>query len=247
MNGILILPINVQLDETGKKFVKIYLAILKDDKELIMVDCGYPNLMRAIEDAMNKIGLSLSQLTKIIITHHDHDHMGALREIKDYNPSVEILCSKEQAPFLTGKSKSLRLLQAESIQETLPESEKDAGIEFQRYIASIKNVDEVTEINSGDCFPWCGGVYIIDTKGHMPGHISLYIPSEKTLISGDALVVNNGKLCMAMPQYTFNIQDAKDSIRSLLNYDIEKIICYHGGVYDGNVKEGLKDIINEFN
>jgi glyoxylase-like metal-dependent hydrolase (beta-lactamase superfamily II) len=195
---------------------------------------------------MNKIGLSLSQLTKIIITHHDHDHMGALREIKESYPEVEILCSEEEAPYITGQRKSLRLQQAEDIQDTLPESEKEGGKQFQSFIASIGKVDDVTVVNTGDILPFCGGIKVVDTKGHMPGHISLYVVKERVLIAGDALVVENKKLCMAMPQFVLNMQDAKDSIHNLLNYDIDKIICYHGGIYDSNVKVSLKELIHNF-
>lgn len=243
MSNIFVLPMIFQLGEIEMPFCP---TILNDNRDLILVDCGYPNFMLAIENEMNKIGLSLNQLTKIVITHHDHDHMGALREIKDQYPTIEILCTKDQAPYITGQSKSLRLLQAEAIQDSLPESEKEGGKDFQNYIDSIKKVDNITTINSGDTYPWCGGTEIVDTKGHMPGHISLYVKNEKTLIAGDALVVENGKLCMAMPQFVLNLQDAQNSIRNLLNYDIEKIICYHGGIYDTDIRKSLDRIIEDF-
>ena len=38
-----------------------------------------------------------------------------------------------------------------------------------------------------DIFDWCGGLEVIETPGHMPGHISLYLKDSKTLICGDAL------------------------------------------------------------
>lgn len=246
MSGVIALPIDFKMAEMGEMSFTVYPVILKDDSDLILVDCGYPNFMEKIEGAMNKLSMSLSQLTKIIITHHDHDHMGALREIKERYPSVEILCSKEEAPYITGKNKSLRLLQAEAIQDSLHESEKEVGKAFQDFIASIKPVDEVTEINCGDTFSWCGGVDVVDTKGHMPGHISLYVRNEKTLIAGDALVVENGKLCMAMPQFLLNAQDAQESVKRLMSYDIERIICYHGGVYAADVKNSLIEVIDSF-
>ncbi|MDL2218134.1 MBL fold metallo-hydrolase [Oscillospiraceae bacterium OttesenSCG-928-G22] len=246
MSSVIVLPIDFQMAEMGESSFTVYPVILKDDSELILVDCGYPNFMAKIEGAMNKLNMSLAQLTKIIITHHDHDHMGALSEIKERYPSVEILCSKEETPYITGKSKSLRLLQAETIQDSLPEGEKEGGKAFQDFIASIKSVDNVTEINCGDTFSWCGGVDVVDTKGHMPGHISLYVRNEKTLIAGDALVVENGKLCMAMPQFLLNAQDAQDSVKRLMRYDIEKIICYHGGVYTTDVRNSLAEVIDGF-
>jgi len=243
MSNIFVLPMIFQLGEIN---LTIYPTILKDDKDLILVDCAYPDFILTIESEMNKIGLSLNQLTRIVLTHHDHDHIGALREIKDQYPTIEILCTKEEAPYITGQSKSLRLQQAEAIYDSLPDNEKEESRVFQNFIATIKKVDNVTTINSGDTFPWCGGTKIVDTKGHMPGHISLYVRNEKTLIAGDALVVENGKLCMAYSQFVLNMQDAQDSIRNLLNYDIEKIICYHGGIYDADVRKSLNDIIEDF-
>jgi glyoxylase-like metal-dependent hydrolase (beta-lactamase superfamily II)/ribosomal protein S18 acetylase RimI-like enzyme len=241
--GVFVLPITFHLDKTD---LIIYPTLLKDENELILIDCGYPDSLPQIEHEMNKIGLSLSQLTKIIITHHDHDHMGALREIKERYPAVEILCSKEEAPYITGQRNSLRLQQAESIQDSLPESEKEGGKQFQDFIASIKKVDSVTVINIGDILPFCGGMKVVDTKGHMPGHISFYMEKERILIAGDALVVENEQLCMAMPQFVLNMQDAQDSIRNLLSYDINKIICYHGGIYDSDVKESIKELVEKF-
>jgi len=244
MNNVFVLPITFNLSKTQDLI--IFPTLLKDDNELILIDCGYPDSVPQIENEMNKIGLSLSQLTKIIITHHDHDHMGALREIKERYPSVEILCSKEEAPYITGQRKSLRLVQAEAIQDTLSEREKEGGRVFQRFIASIRKVEDVTVINTGDILPFCGGIEVVDTKGHMPGHISLYLQKEKTLIAGDALVVENEKLCMAMPHFVLDMQDAQDSIRNLQNYDIEKIICYHGGFFDSGVKDSLSEMIIEW-
>ncbi|WP_313076061.1 MBL fold metallo-hydrolase [Lacrimispora sp.] len=243
MSHIYLLPVTFN---SGKSERIIYPVLLKDENELILIDCGYPDSMPKLENAMQKYGLSLSQLTKIIITHHDHDHMGALKDITQEYPQIEVLCSKEQAPYITGKRKSLRLQQAEDIQNTLPEDKKEYGIQFQKVISSVKKVDEVSIIDSGEILPYCGGIEVVDTKGHMPGHISLYVKQEKTLISGDALVNEGGKLRMAVPEYALNMEEAKDSIRNLENYDIEKIICYHGGVCDTSVKDCLEEIIASF-
>lgn len=78
----------------------------------------------------------------------------------------------------------------------------------------------------------------------MPGHISLYIKEIKTLVSGDALVVEDGILAIANPQYTLDMDMAKNSIKELLNYDIDQIICYHGGIYTKDIKESLELILN---
>jgi hypothetical protein len=35
---------------------------------------------------------------------------------------------------------------------------------------------------------------------------------------------------ISLPMFTFDVEQARQSVKKLLNYDIEKIICYDGGV-----------------
>ena len=102
------------------------------------------------------------------------------------------------------------------------------------------NIDEA--LHDHDVFSWCGKVEIISTPGHTPGHICLYLHEFKTLIAGDALFLQNGELVISLPMFTYDMEQAKKSVKKLLDYDIEKIICYHGGVYEGNIKEALRKI-----
>lgn len=241
---------SVQLVPLGYTYggmeLSIYPALLRDEKEMILVDCGYPGYLHKIEKRLEEMSLSLRDVTKLIITHHDHDHIGAMTAMKEKYPHIQILCSEEQAPYLTGKSKSIRLVQAEAIQDSLPEEEKEAGLAFMSLISSMKPVDEVTIVAPGEVLPCCGGVEFVDTTGHMPGHISLYIREDKTLIAGDALVIKKGKLAIALPEYAVDLKAAQDAVRNLLNYDIDRILCYHGGVYDTYIRSSLLDIIRDF-
>ncbi|MDW5550258.1 MBL fold metallo-hydrolase [Methanosarcina sp.] len=74
------------------------------------------------------------------------------------------------------------------------------------------------------------------------GHICLYLHESKTLIAGDALFLQDGELVISHPTATLDMEQAKKSIKKLLDYDIDKIVCYHGGVYKDNIKETLTKI-----
>lgn len=226
--------------------IPVFPVLLRCGEELTLVDPGYSGFLPQIDRELNAVGFSPEQLTKAVVTHHDHDHMGALRELTDRYPGVEVWSSPEQAPYIAGKKKSLRLEQAERIQETLPDGEKEAGLDFLRVVASVKPVGPVRELTVGRELPWCADVTVVDTKGHMPGHISLYVAGEKTLVSGDALVVEDGRLCVAMPQFALDMPAARESVRRLLAYDIERIVCFHGGVYETNVRRALQEIVDRF-
>lgn len=223
----------------------IFPAVLHDQKEVILIDCGYPGFMPLIEAAAEKQGIDMGRLTKLIITHHDFDHMGSAAQFKVKYPHIEIVSSTEEAPYINGDKKSLRLEQAESIFDSLADDQKENARGFHQLLESIESVDVDISVKDKEHLPWCGGVEIIATPGHMPGHISLYIRESRTLIAGDALVIENGELAIANPQYTLNAEDAKKSIVKLMDHDIDRIICYHGGVYDKDIKSALKSIIDE--
>ena len=63
------------------------------------------------------------------------------------------------------------------------------------------------------------------------------------MIAGDALFLQDGELVISLPMFTYDMEQARQSVKKLLDYDIEKIICYHGGVYEGDIKEALKRIL----
>lgn len=239
MNKVTVLEIKFDIDGVENTISPV---ILCDEKEVILIDCGYPNFLPLIKKAAEANGINLYKLTKIIITHHDFDHIGSLAEFKREYPQIKILSSIDEEKYISGKEKSLRLQQAESIYDTLPEDEKENSKKFHQLLESIETTDVDVCLKDKDSFPWGGGVEIVSTPGHMPGHISIYLKDSKTLISGDALVIEDDKLSIANPNYTLDISQAKNSIKKLLNYEIDRIICYHGGIYTRNIKESLRDI-----
>jgi len=239
MNRIVMLDISFNF---GGRNEVIYPVVLQDENDLMLIDCGYPNFLPLIEEAAKTKGIHMNTLTKILVTHHDADHMGSLADLKRKYPQVQILSSVEDEPFISGKKESLRLQQAKAIYSTLPEEEKEQARKFEQFLASIEHTEVDILLKDGDSFPWFGGIEIIATPGHMPGHISVYHKESKTLIAGDAVVVENGELAIANPQYTLDMEEAKKSIQKLLHYEIDQLICYHGGVYDKKIKDSLSKL-----
>jgi glyoxylase-like metal-dependent hydrolase (beta-lactamase superfamily II) len=240
MGAITSLKIN-----SGEVSNNIYPVIISDEHEMILIDCGYPGFWPLIKEAATNEGLDISKLTKVIITHHDFDHMGALAQIKRELPNVQIMASIDDEKYISWKEKSLRLQQAEAIYDTLPESEKANAKAFQNMLESVETVKVDVCLQDKDIIDVLGGMEIIATPGHMPGHISLYVKEKQVLIAGDAVVIENGILTIANPQYTLDMDEAKKSIKKLMNYNIDQIICYHGGVYTGDIMKAFDNIVNK--
>lgn len=226
--------------ENNGMIMRLSPTLIESGDDLILVDCGNPGLVDLLEEAIQNAGYSPEMLTKVMITHHDHDHFGSLAALKRKYPKVKIYASELEAAYISGDRKSLRLIQAESIYDTLPEERKEWARGFHTYLANIENVKVDIVLKDGDVIDATGDVIAIATPGHMPGHMSVYVNSDKTLISGDALVAQEGVLMMANPQYSLDLDEARRSARKLSQYKIERVICYHGGEVEGDIPELLK-------
>lgn len=222
----------------------IYPVIIHDDKDMVLLDCGYPGALPLLKAAAEKKGLDLARLTQIIITHHDFDHIGTLGALKRAYSHLEVISSVEESEYISGKRQSLRLQQAEKLYPTLPESQKATAREFHDRLAAVETVYVDRIVGDKEVLPYCGGIEIIATPGHMPGHISLYHQESKTLITGDAMVVTDGKLGIANPQYTLDMPGALSSMKKFLLYDINAIVCYHGGLVTKEVRSSLEKLVS---
>lgn len=210
----------------------IHPVVLKDDAHMVLVDCGHVGQLPALEQAMQAAGLSCGDLTHVFVTHQDHDHVGALYDLKQKYPHVQVAASREEAPYISGKRKSLRLEQAEALQSTLPQEQQAFGRAFCKLLENVLPVPVDIEAQDGDILPWCGGCVVVATPGHTPGHVSLYVKRENTMIAGDAAALQNGMPVVANPEYALNLSEAEASLRRLIESGAARIICYHGGEYD---------------
>jgi glyoxylase-like metal-dependent hydrolase (beta-lactamase superfamily II) len=229
MNKLIILDIDMSFGNTHDK---IYPVVLCDEINCVLVDCGYVGALPKIEESLQLNNILPQHITHIIITHQDHDHVGAAAAFKKKYPNVKILASAEEAPYISGACKSLRLEQAEQLQTKLPEDMQEFARAFCNLLRNVEPV-EIDQLVYGDeQLPFCGGCQVISTQGHTPGHISLYLSEFNTIISGDAIALEDGKPVIANPQFTLDMQKAQASMQRLLTHTAQKIICYHGGVLE---------------
>ncbi|MFB5678223.1 MBL fold metallo-hydrolase [Paenibacillus terreus] len=237
--------LDIEFEHEGQKQV-ITPVLLQDEDDFILVDCGYPNFVPLLEGALSRHSVTFASISKLIVTHHDMDHIGALAGLKRRYPHIEIVSHEMEKPYLEGTRRSLRLVQAESTLESLPPEARPQAEQFIRLLESIEPVPVDYTVKSNELFSWCGGVQIVHTPGHMPGHISLYLPGSETLIGGDVVVIEQGKLEIANPQFTLDLEAAVRSVQLLLEYDIKELICYHGGLFQGNVKQALEELVSKY-
>lgn len=218
-------------------------TLIWDAETVVLVDAGYPGkLLRA---AMEKTGVPFERICKIILTHHDIDHIGGLPGILSELPGkVEILASEGEKPYIQGELRPVKLTPERMAQlgkqfDSLPEEQAKVMKAIFTSPPTAK-IDRI--IDDGEELPYCGGIVVIHTPGHTPGHTSLYLKQSKTLISGDALNLVEGSLTGPNPQYTLDLDLALQSLKKLTGYDIENVICYHGGLFKGEANRRITEL-----
>ncbi|MCU5025855.1 MBL fold metallo-hydrolase [Bacillus cereus] len=199
----------------------IHPILLWDDEMAVLIDTGFPGQIEDIQVEMEKVRVSFDKLKFVILTHQDIDHIGSLPELlQRCRSNIKVYAHELDKPYIEG---DLPLL-------------KDGNIENR---PKGKVSDTVID---GQELPYCGGILILHTPGHTPGHISLYLKQSKILVAGDSMYSVNGVLGGVHAPTTLNIMEARQSLKKYLNLDIESVVCYHGGLSKGNIKIQLQNL-----
>ena len=199
----------------------IHPILLWNDEMAVLIDTGFPGQFEDIQVEMERVGVSVDKLKVVILTHQDIDHIGSLPNVLENGVSdIKVYAHELDKPYIEG---DLPLL-------------KDVHVENP---PKGKVSDTVID---GQELPYCGGILILHTPGHTPGHISLYLKPSKILVAGDSMYSVNGVLGGVHAPTTLNIMEARQSLKKYLNLDIESVVCYHGGLSKGNIKIQLQNL-----
>lgn len=227
----------------------IHPTIIWSKDNMILVDAGLPGQLTQIRDSFQSAGLTFEKLNKIIITHSDMDHIGGLASVLNELPEkIKVLAHNDEKPYIECELPPIRLTQIGAQLKSLQgEQHLQMKILYENLKANYKNFRAKVDrtVIDGEELSCCGGIKVLFTPGHTPGHISLYLEESKTLVAGDLLNVDNERL---VPSPDFTIVDknsASTSLKKLTQYDIQAVICYHGGLYTGDVNRRILELVNK--
>lgn len=97
----------------------------------------------------------------------------------------------------------------------------------------------------GDVLPILGGIEIIHTPGHTAGHICLYLSSHKLLIAGDMFNADQGRLVFSPVFTRIDPTTCQTSLEKLTAYNIQTVLCYHGGLAQGYMTRVIAELAAE--
>jgi glyoxylase-like metal-dependent hydrolase (beta-lactamase superfamily II) len=231
-NGVYVLPIPRSPQEP-ESFLNLTL-IVDEQNGNMLVDAGLPDQAEAIGVALLEGGIGVRDLKRIIFTHQDLDHVGSGAALVRQS-GARVLAHPADAPHIDG---SLRLLK--------PSAEMlEQRPQMREILERLEPVGVDEHLEDGDRLEIAGGIRVIFTPGHTPGHLSLYLERSKVLIAGDALRAERGSLTGPNPSMTLEMGTALQSLRRLAGLEIDTIVCYHGGVVSEDANGQLRRVIQE--
>src|SRR4028118_1009424 len=121
--------------------VILYPTLIEINNKKYLIDCGYEETFKEFVVGLINLGVEITDLHAILISHDDIDHLGALTLFKGKNQDLIIYSSSVEEPYISGKLKSERLQQAEDSLSTLSEEYKTWALQFTNQLRRIKRIE----------------------------------------------------------------------------------------------------------
>jgi len=147
------------------RIVNAYLIV--DADGLTLIDTGLARNGKQILNYIAGLGYSPQDLKHIVITHADGDHVGGLAALKVAS-GARVYASPVEAEAIAAGRMSREL----KLRGLLKWLFAAAAPFFKVKPAAV---DE--RVADGQVLPALGGLRVVATPGHTPGHISLYAPA----------------------------------------------------------------------
>lgn len=202
---------------------RVYL--LHDDDGLTLIDTSIANAGEKILKQLTLAGHQADDVKRIIITHAHPDHIGGLPVVQKAT-GAEIWCHELEKPVIEGKIPAPR----PPSMSFMPES-------------TLAPIPVTRSLQDKDHLPLIGGLEVIFTPGHAPGHISLWQEKQKLLIVGDAIFYFFNRMTLPLDMLTVDREENKRSVKKIYDLEPQSLLFGHGQPIINNAMDSLTPFV----
>lgn len=197
-----------------------YLIVEPDG--LTIIDTGMPFSEKQTLKYIASLGQSAEEIKRILITHADLDHYGCLAALKEASGAITYTSQPEAEAMARGVS-------SRPVNHSIGRFQGFLIRLMGKYLKPTPiQVDEM--LTDGQILPVLGGLQVVGTPGHSPGHLSFYAPSVRVLFCGDSMKSNDKGLRASRSRNNWNQTLAASSVRKQAALGAQIVCPGHGPV-----------------
>jgi glyoxylase-like metal-dependent hydrolase (beta-lactamase superfamily II) len=179
--------------------------IFKGEKNYLMTDAGIDT--RIFRKEMEKLGIKPEDITTLLLTHTDSDHTGSIPLFNN----ITVYLHREEEQMINGTNGKTK------------------------YSRTKWKYGPYNLLNDNDSLTIDGlRIKVIHTPGHTPGSVC-YLIGDDYLVSGDNLIMVNGKYDHFVEKFNMNTAEQTESLKILPDPGTFKyILTAHYGIFKVN-------------
>lgn len=212
------------------KSVNVHLVELDEGYMLIDSGVATQECFEVLEAAMAERGIPWADIRTLLLTHYHPDHIGLSWRILELT-GARLIMHRADAGYLEelaqvdGLPWYAEAMRIGGVPVELA-STMESALRGNRPAFRTHHPHQILE--GGERLAIRGGTFeVIWTPGHTPGHVCLYSPEHRTLISGDHVLEKITPNIAWHPRQDMLATYLK-SLDLLLPYDIDVVIPSHG-------------------
>lgn len=217
----------------GLPYVLLY--FIQSKGETLLVDCGWntDDSLLALQEQLGELGTDVTDVQNLLLTHAHPDHCGLGGRLKDLT-SCTIWMHELEVGFLQSRYADpdalLDRMDTWYSRHGVDAIDKEAlerGSMPMRFFVSVFEADKVTK--GGETLTVGEFEFeIVWTPGHSPGHICLYEPNHRLLLSGDHVLPKITPNVSSHPQQRENpLGDYLESLDKVASLKIDRVLPAH--------------------
>jgi len=200
--------------------------IADDDGSLTLVDAGLKRAERKVLAALAELGKAPQDVTRIVLTHAHRDHVGGLAGAKDATGATVLAHERDAIYLQSGRPPQL-------------DTSRRAARVLNRFRGSFAKVEVGSTFQDGELVPIGGGLRVVHTPGHSPGHVSLLHEPTRVLITGDAIFNVRG-LRYSPATFCTDVRLSRKTADRLADLEYDVAAFTHGAHVSSGAREAVR-------
>jgi glyoxylase-like metal-dependent hydrolase (beta-lactamase superfamily II) len=200
--------------------------IADGDGSLTLVDAGLRRAHKKVLAALAGLGKARQDVRRIVLTHAHRDHAGGLAGAKKATGASVLAHDRDAVYLQTGKPPQL-------------DASRLSGRVMNRARGSFGKVEVGSTFQDGELLPIGGGLRVVHTPGHSPGHVSLLHEPTGVLITGDAIFNVRG-LRYSPATFCTDIRLSRETADRLADLEYDVAAFTHGDHVSAGAREAVR-------